>query len=300
MQFDKTTIAVRQRGLLDTLDLSLHVLREYAGPLAAAMLLGVVPLMAVNYLLLGWMAGPLDPEAGLPWRFIYHLALQIYLQAPLAGVFATAYLGQAVFLEEPRLREVIRDVVRMLPRIAWCHLLVRGVAAGWVLLLMIQREGEYEPAVEGFLLLSLVGYASFVRALRPFINEIVLLERNPLTTKDHRLMTVGRRSGALHGANGGEWISRWLFSCLLGVLLVLSTYGTICFLSGVLRQDWSQGPLLIQYMLPLAMWMVACYFTVFRFLTYLDARIRQEGWEVELQLRAEASRMVKGEVRSAK
>jgi hypothetical protein len=293
VQFDKTTIAVRQRGMLDTLDLSLHVLREYAAPLAAAMLLGVVPLMVANYLLLGWMAGPWDDEAGLPWRFIYHLSLQIYLQAPLAGIFATAYLGDAVFLEEPRLRDVIRHVVRMLPRIAWCHLLVRGVAAGWVLLLTVERDAEFDPAVEGFLLLSLVGYASLLRAFRPFINEIVLLERNPLRSQDKRVKTVGRRSGELHGASGGEWISRWLFSCLLGILLVLSTYGSICFVSGVIQQDWSQGTLLVQYLLPLAMWMVACYFTVFRFLTYLDARIRQEGWEVELQLRAEASRMVK-------
>jgi hypothetical protein len=293
VQFDKTTIAVRQRGMLDTLDLSLHVLREYAAPLAAAMLLGVVPLMAVNYLLLGWMAGPLDEEAGLPWRFIYHLSLQVYFQAPLAGIFATAYLGDAVFLEEPRLRDVIREVVRRLPQIAWCHLLVRGVAAGWVLLLALQLEGEYDPAVEIFLLLSLVGYSSLIRAFRPFINEIVLLERSPLRSQDKRVKTVGRRSGELHGASGGEWISRWLSSCILGVLLVLSTYGTISFVSGVIRQDWSQGPLLIQCMLPLAMWMVACYFTVFRFLTYLDARIRQEGWEVELQLRAEASRMAK-------
>jgi len=292
VQFDKTTIAVRQRGMLDTLDLSLHVLREYAGPLAAAMLLGVVPLMTVNYLVLGWMAGPWDDEAGLG-RFIYHLSLQIYLQAPLAGIFATAYLGDAVFLEEPRLRDVIRHVVRLLPRIAWCHLLVRGVAAGWVLLLTTRGEGEFDPAVEGFLLLSLVGYASLLRAFRPFINEIVLLERNPLRSQNKRVKTVGQRSGELHGASGGEWISRWLASCILGVLLVLSTYGTICFVSGVIQQDWSQGTLLVQYLLPLAMWMVACYFTVFRFLTYLDARIRQEGWEVELQLRAEASRMAK-------
>ncbi len=294
MQFDKTTIAVRQRGMLDTLDLSLHVLRTYAAPLAATMLLGVVPLMFVNYLLLGWLADPLAEETPFPWRFVYHLALQIYLQAPLAGVFATAYLGQAVFLAEPRLGDVIREVVRLLPRIAWCHLLVRGVAAGWLLVLTIRGETEYDPAVEGLLLLSLVGYASLVRALRPFITEVVLLERNPLVSRDKRVKSVGSRSSELHRTRVGEWISRWMCACVLGTLLVLSTYGTVCFVSGVVRQDWSQGPLLVQVLLPLAMWTVACYFTVFRFLTYLDARIRQEGWEVELQLRAEASRMTKG------
>jgi hypothetical protein len=33
------------------------------------------------------------------------------------------------------------------------------------------------------------------------------------------------------------------------------------------------------------------YFTVARFLGYLDLRIRNEGWEVELMMRAEATRM---------
>jgi len=295
VQFDKTTIAVRQRGMLDTLDLSLHVLRTYAGPLATAMLLGVVPLMLINYLLLGWLVGAGDEESVFPWRFVYHLSLQIYLEAPLAGIFATAYLGQAVFMEEPRLRDVIRERVRLLPRVAWCHLLIRGVAASWLLLVAIRGEPEFDPAAEGFLMLSLVGYASLLRALRPFIGEVVLLERSPLVSRDKRVKSLGRRSSELHGSSGGEWISRWLSASVLGVLLVLSTYGTMCFVSGIVRQDWSQGPLLVQVLLPLAMWTVACYFTVFRFLTYLDARIRQEGWEVELQLRAEAGRMAKSQ-----
>lgn len=289
MQFDKTTIVVRQRGMLDTLDLSLHVFREYALPLAAAMLLGVVPLMAVNYLLLAWMPSVADEEAWLPWRFVYHLSLQIYLQAPLAGIFATAYLGQAVFLAEPRFRDVVRDVWRMLPRVAWCHLLVRGVLFGW-LLLVLERE-EVNWFVEAFLLPLLAAYASSLRAFRPFINEIVLLERNSLTSKSDRIMTVGRRSQMLHGSNGGAWFARWLLACLLGGLLILATYGTFYFHVAAPRQDWSQGPLLTHVLLPLAMWITACYFTVVRFLTYLDARIRQEGWEVELRLRAEATRL---------
>ena len=34
MQLDRTRIAIRERGLLETLDLALHVTREFAGPLA--------------------------------------------------------------------------------------------------------------------------------------------------------------------------------------------------------------------------------------------------------------------------
>ena len=45
--------------------------------------------------------------------------------------------------------------------------------------------------------------------------------------------------------------------------------------------------------LPIAMWTVASYFTVVRFLSYLDLRIRREGWEVELRMRTEAARLTR-------
>ncbi len=44
---------------------------------------------------------------------------------------------------------------------------------------------------------------------------------------------------------------------------------------------------------PLALWLVVGYFTVVRFLAYLDLRIRREGWEVELMMRAEQTRLMK-------
>jgi hypothetical protein len=47
--------------------------------------------------------------------------------------------------------------------------------------------------------------------------------------------------------------------------------------------------LLIAY--PLALWVVVGWFSIMRFLSYLDLRIRHEGWEVELLMRAEALRM---------
>ena len=40
-----------------------------------------------------------------------------------------------------------------------------------------------------------------------------------------------------------------------------------------------------------AMWLVAIYFTVARFLNYLNQRIHDEGWEVELFLKAERDRL---------
>ena len=51
------------------------------------------------------------------------------------------------------------------------------------------------------------------------------------------------------------------------------------------------GAFVFTIYLQVAIWTVVHFFSVVRFLGYLDLRIRREGWEVELQLRAEAARM---------
>ena len=50
----------------------------------------------------------------------------------------------------------------------------------------------------------------------------------------------------------------------------------------------------LRWHLPIAVWLVVGFFTVVRFLSYLDLRIRREGWEVELSPRAEAARLAGG------
>jgi hypothetical protein len=44
---------------------------------------------------------------------------------------------------------------------------------------------------------------------------------------------------------------------------------------------------------PLVLWTVAGFFAVVRFLAYVDLRIRREGWEVELMMRAERDRLMR-------
>jgi len=273
------------------MDLSLHVLRMYALPLLATMAMGVIPLMVINHLLLDWMTEAAEEWSEFPYRFVYAITLLVYIEAPLASIFATSYLGQAVFLEKPRLRDTVLDVGKMFPRIVWCQLLVRGIAPAWLLLFCVDRYEEFDFPLEGLLLVMLLLAVMALRAFRPFINEIVLLERNPLSSRNRRVMTVGRRSSMLHGANSGDLLLRAFTASLIGVLLVLTVYGTFIFVSGVMRNDWSQPLWMIRFGFPLAMWITTTYFTVFRFLSYLDARIRQEGWEVELRLRAEAARL---------
>jgi hypothetical protein len=68
---------------------------------------------------------------------------------------------------------------------------------------------------------------------------------------------------------------------------------TVCFLWIQLSFNFEAGPSLYSIYLQLVIWSVFSFFTVVRFLSYLDLRIRTEGWEVELAMRAEADRLTR-------
>ncbi len=291
MQLDKTRIGVRERGMLEVLDLSLHVLHAYIGPLSLAFLLGMAPLMVLNQLLIGWIAD-VNYDETFPFRYVWTMTLLVFIEAPLASLFATSYLGQSVFLERPRIWQVVKDVAKLSPRILWCQLIVRGIAPACLLALVIHDYSDSTLFVEVLLLPGLALYAAILRSIRPFMNEIILLERNPLRAADRTTMTIGRRSAFLHGPSGGDLFVRGFCSMMVGLCLVVAVYGVVTFMAAVVFDYWLQGPLMVQFFLPLSMWIVALYFTVVRFLSYLDVRIRQEGWEVELRLRAEANRLM--------
>jgi len=297
MQLDSTRIAIRERNLLDTFDLALHVLRDYFKPLLITFFVAAIPLMAINDLLIGWI---LDveyrdtffylEEQGAIWRFWWDMTCLVFIEAPLASIFMTSFLGQAVFVARPSYREVFRDVGKMWARVVWCQLLVRAILPACLVFLLVERYEAFNPWVELVLLGGIAVYAAIVRAVRPYINEIVLLERNPLTSRNPSAITIGKRSSDLHGPSGGDLFARWLATAMLGVLLTVCVFGTFLFCSGVFLNDWMPGPTMLRYLYPLAMWVVAGYLSVVRFLGYLDLRIRHEGWEVELRLRAEAVR----------
>jgi len=298
VQLDNTHIAVKERNLVDICDLSLHVMRRYWRPIVLTSLAGSIPLMVINHLLIGWMMSMdyrdhffyLDESAAIT-RYVWNMSLLIAIEAPLASIFATAYLGQAVFVDDPRVRDVFWDVYKMLPRVAWCQLLVRGILPAWLLLLSIPRYEDLEFGIEVFFFPMLGLYAMGLRAFRPFINEIVLLERNPLLSRDHTTMTIGRRSTQLHGPSSSDLFAQGLGLSLMTVCLATATFGGMVFLKGILVNSWRVTPVMLLYAMPAACWVVGIYLNVVRFLRYLDLRIRHEGWEVELRMRAEANRM---------
>ncbi|MDX1946166.1 MAG: hypothetical protein SFU86_12275 [Pirellulaceae bacterium] len=302
MQLDSTRIAVRERGLLDIFDLALHVTREFAWPWLAGSLLAILPLAMLNHFLVGWMASS-DYETDAPGvRYLFAMTMLIFLEAPLASLLVIAFLGPAVFLEKRTLRQVLADVLKLSPQWLLCVVLLRGVLPAWLIYLAADRFA-FNQGTEGFLMAVLVIWAMGLRAFRPFITEIVLLEKNPLRSKNPNVITMGRRSAHLHAPSSSDLFVRWIGGAMIVLLLVALALFTAWTMIGVLASQWiftidpEEGliwnaqwhDLVIVY--PACLWLVVAYLSVVHFLSYLDLRIRHEGWEVELLMRAEALRL---------
>lgn len=268
MQLDSTRIAIRERDLADIMDLSLRVVRAYAWPLFWTTLAGVVPFAILNYFLTR-RASVVDYDATAPWDYIWFMLFLVVLELPLAAAPTTLFLGQAMFERKPSPRRIARDLLGSLPQMVFFQVFLRGLLLPMVIT-------------------GLLPFASW-----PYLNEIILLERNPMMAGRRATMTTFRRSNALHARSRGDLLGRFLTSAILAIAMTLSLWITIWHLAHPFTQKRLFEPISFVVYLPLAMWIVAGYFAVVRYLCYLDLRIRREGWEVELQLRAEAGRLAR-------
>jgi hypothetical protein len=222
-------------------------------------------------------------------RYINTLVLLVLLQTPLVSIFMTSYLGRAVFMNAPTRGELLADVGRALRPLVWCVMILRAAAISWLLVYFAQRTQR--PTGINIPLLMLAIAVIAVRGMRPYILEIILLERNPLRAKNDGEISVAQRSRALHGPNTSDLLGRWFASACVSIALCASLVFTAWFISGMIFLKWSWGPWMIHVVVPIALWTVAGFMAVVRFLSYMDLRIRNEGWEIELLLRAAADRL---------
>jgi hypothetical protein len=257
MDLDKHRITIRERSYVDILDLALRVVRQYAWPLAVVFFAGVAPTMLLNWWLL-WDFHEEDPELGFPLGHVTLMILLIVFEAPLATAPTTLYLGQAMFSERPSLRGVFGEFRRSLPQLLVLQVLLRPLAFFWT-----------------------------------YLNEIILLDRNPLRRKSSGNSSTFSRARDIHHNIGGDLFGQWVISVFLGALLVLSWWLSIVMVRWMLlgQMEWDLS--LFTVYLPLTVWLAIGFFCVVRFLSYVDLRIRREGWEVELVVRAEGARLTR-------
>lgn len=290
MKLDRTRIVIRERSLTGILDLALRVWKDMFLPLWWASAPLIVPLAVINWWLLRELVD-LEMTAASIWRYSWNMALLVTLEAPLATSAATLYLGQAIFDQQLRPRELLRELRRWFGLLLVIQLGFRGVMLGWFLAWRIEPYDDY-TSVE-FWLVGLVFAALLLRIVRPYITEVLLLERNPLRARPGAV-SVSKRVSNLRRAGSNEAVGRMLITAPLAAGVLCSAWAAAWFFQGTFFNQWQPGPLLVHVVLPACMWLVAIYLMVVRFLTYLDLRIRREGWEVELQLRAGAEALRRG------
>ncbi len=260
---DHLRIAVRPRGILECLDLaSLFCVRRGVG-IAIAVLLGVAPIAWLNVALLGPV---IARDTFVRWPF------WLALETPWAMAPLTLFLGRAMFAERLNTAD-------------W-----RGLAAGFVSALLPLLL--YQTLLRGISLLFVVTFPLLLIALF-FVDPVILLEQGPTSG-------VWRRSLSLVRGN----LERVMLAVVIDttILVVGWVLGTAAL--DQLASLWAGRPMPNVFDAPeadfgigravftwhgqIAFWIVTALITVFRFITYLDTRIRNEGWDVELKLRSPA------------
>ncbi len=305
MQLDRTEVSIRQRPALELLDLSLLVLRRHFWPVVQASAILGIPFLVVNGLSVAWIFGESamwatvqldDQMTALRFRNAMHLAVLYTLEFPLVSLPCTLMLGNLLFYQELKIRDLLS---RMLP-IAFRCIFVLGILrvglAGLLVEPFVDRNSSFDPFTEFFLLMCGTGLVLLVRGCVPFAPEILALELCPLRTTKPGEVTYRTRSKRLHGMLTSENFSRTILVAICSVLLFVMIMGTQIWLIGISTGDWQWGSWYDYVGIPIALWLVGMFVSVFRFLSYLDCRIRLEGWEIELRLKAEAARLATPEV----
>lgn len=291
MQFDKTSVGIRERSFIDQIDLAMQMVRRRFRPWALYCGLAAVPMALLNHALLYDLVD-VDYDYEMPLRYLWCQTCLILIEAPLVSLFFTPWIGLETFFDRPKLRGLFASVWKAIPSLIVSVLIVRGVGVAWIVaaLALVARQESEETFFAESLLPLIACWGLGVQAIRPYLMEIVLLERPPLRKKSDQA-SLGQRSAMLHNVVAADSFIKSLAMVCLLLPVTISLFGSALFAMGTLTNIWYPTWITWIVLYPLSIWIAVAFASTIRFLAYLDARIRQEGWEVELQIRAEASRL---------
>ncbi|WP_339747576.1 hypothetical protein [uncultured Rubinisphaera sp.] len=257
MKLNQTLIAIRPRSVLERLDLSFLLCGSYPVGILCSLMAGVIPCLLFNWWFLTW----LDDEISTP------LVVLLYFEIPFSTVFLSLYLGQMTFFRTFSISEAFKTLLKQLPLLIIYQIILRGICGITFLLLFVVAFGMYH------------------------MNEIILLERSSLKSS-------WMRRRVLHDDRMGDIIVSRLVEF---VVLLLSFYWlTILFfmVTGLWNDQTRVEDLfafdnrliletdfLFCWQTSFAFFISVGFLRIYRFVTYLDSRIRNEGWDVELKLR---------------
>ena len=286
MQFDQTSIAIRERSSLEVFDLAANVLVRHLQPIMVLLFLNAMPFVVLDYCLIGWMT---DVSFSVELSTAYYVAViaLIVSQAQLGTCLITIFMGRVMFLEEHSIWAVLKQFLKRLPYFLYSQGILR-VALFPVLVAMFTspRDGEeaYLMAFLGLPAITFIGL--LVRAMRPFVPEVIYLEQTPLKSKSD-LPSLSQRSRNLHMLASASITMQSVLMLLFAPLLLFSIHSVFVMADSMFSIRANSDISLQPFYILISGWLVAGFFAVVRFLMYIDVRIRQEGWSVDLKFRSE-------------
>jgi len=265
VRLEDVRLAIRPRSNLECLDMAfLFCGRHWLG-LFVWSAVGILPMIGLNQLLYSTDIN------------LFGMLLIQAMEIPWATLFVTLYLGQVTFTRKISARRIFRDAVRAIPQMLLFQFLVRGACFAIVILSPIVLIGMY------------------------FLNEIIVLEKPSILRTWHRRSAMNSRIlsriislrimdlGVLLGGTAG------VYYLILAIIAIWSDHTDVfhtLYQDPDLLYETAMSP---SWPLELSLWIVIIFLTVFRFVTYLDCRIRREGWDVELKLRVQAEQFQRRE-----
>ena len=277
MDLSQPSIAIRERTMLEIFDLTLHVFRDHFFNILLLLGINAVPWVAVD-LALVWGKGEGDLRVELELMMLLMIS-----QSQVGTLLITQYLGTAMFSGRPTVTQTLKSFFAKSKYWIWSHGVVRLVLPVLVVVGWFQ-----EPAT--FLVVIMLMFALGVRAFRPFISEVLLLEQPAIRkAKSANGLTLARRSKDLHKGEvlGSCFMGGVVGSCLM--LTVTSFFFHVDAAMGLVG-GWEQIGFFLYW--PISGWLVAAFLATFRFLYYINTRIVQEGWEISLKLMAEKQKLI--------
>lgn len=300
MQLDRTEIAIRPRTAPELLDLSLQVLKRHWQPILLSMAIVGAPLMLLDACLIAWMLASDtwlaidqfdEPATAMRWRHAMHWIALFVAQFPLISLPTSIYLGQQMFFDPIPLRALLRRLWSIAGRSLWVLGCLRLGLLGLVSEVFVYRSISFNWLVEFWLIFVGSAAALLLRSGRPFAPEILGLELCPWRPNRAGEISYRQRSSNLHRYLYSEHFGRFLAAAIYACLLWSAILAAQWFAIGVSTGDWRWNYWLDYVGVPLSLWCVGLFMAIFRFLAYIDSRLKLEGWEVELRLKAEAARL---------
>lgn len=294
MQLDRTFIKIRERNTFEIADISLKVFKRYFWGLLAASSVFVLPMALINFAVLY----PLLDNRFIdqPFAHFWYMTCLIIIQSSFATATVSQLLGSTLFEGKTNAWQAIGITCKNLHRLLWLHLMRRMFGWTAVVAWFIWSDPYSGPLTLMFFTVLVVIVELVIRSIRPFGNEILLLERvsigggNKRTTNDHVPVTYKMRTRSLHADASNMLISRSFVvgfaACVIG-----ASFYFLLIQKAVFDNQWHPTQWWTIIMYPTAFWLCAIYLAVVRFLSYIDLRTRQEGWDIELRIRAEANRL---------